>query len=80
MAIKLAIPSDDDVMRKLDEAVAAKKAPHSASLPPPMILVLRRKSVRQYPDGRGVAMYYADMLDKYIAIPYGADATPIDVE
>lgn len=37
---------------------------------PPPIVLLRRKAIRIYPDGKKVALYYADKLDKYIPIPY----------
>lgn len=37
---------------------------------PPPIILLRRKAIRVYPDGKKVALYYADRLNKYISIPY----------
>lgn len=40
---------------------------------PPNILILRRKSVRQFPDHTMVALYYNDKLDQYFSIPYGGD-------
>jgi hypothetical protein len=36
----------------------------------PVILVLKRRSIRRYPDGQIVGMYYNDRLNRYIAIPY----------
>lgn len=35
----------------------------------PFVLVLQRKSVRQFPDGT-VALYYAKALDRYVSIPF----------
>ena len=37
----------------------------------PFILVLKRQSIRQYPDGQTVALYYNDRLKRYIAVPFG---------
>ena len=41
-------------------------APHDM----PAVLIMRRKTVRQFPNGQMVALYYIDKLDKYISIPY----------
>lgn len=38
---------------------------------PPAVLILRRKSVRQYPGGLMVALYFNDKLNQYFSIPYG---------
>lgn len=40
---------------------------------PPNILILRRKTVRMFPGGTMVALYYNDRLDQYFSIPYGGD-------
>lgn len=37
---------------------------------PPNILIMRRKSIRQFPNGQRVALYQIDKLNKYISIPY----------
>ncbi|NBP01598.1 MAG: hypothetical protein EBU90_15985 [Proteobacteria bacterium] len=37
---------------------------------PPQILILRRKSIRQFPNGQRVALYQIDKLNKYVTIPY----------
>lgn len=39
---------------------------------PPNILILRRKSVRAFPDSM-VALYYNDKLDQYFSVPFGGD-------
>jgi hypothetical protein len=39
---------------------------------PPNILIMRRKSVRQFPNGQRVALYYVDKIDKYVTVPYTA--------
>ncbi len=41
---------------------------------PPNILILRRKTVRQFPNNTMVALYYNDKLGQYFSIPYGGDA------
>lgn len=46
---------------------------HVGSMMPPNILILRRQSVRQFPDHTMVALYYNDKLDQYFSIPYGGD-------
>ena len=43
-------------------------------LEPPMVLLLRRKAVRMYPDGQKVALYHNKQLDKLFSVPYGAEA------
>jgi hypothetical protein len=37
---------------------------------PPQILIMRRKSIREFPNGQRVALYQVDKLNKYISIPY----------
>lgn len=38
---------------------------------PPTLLILRRKAIRVFPDGKKVALYYSDKLGNYVTIPYG---------
>ena len=38
---------------------------------PPNILLLKRITVRLFPDGTRVALYYNKLLDKHFTIPYG---------
>lgn len=37
---------------------------------PPNILIMKRKSIRQFSNGQKVALYYIDKLNKYITVPY----------
>jgi len=37
---------------------------------PPMI-ILKRKSIRTFPDNQYVGLYYSQQLDKYITVPFG---------
>lgn len=57
------IDTDDDFLI-LDEAKKSK------SEDPPVLLVMRRKSIRMFPNGQKVALYYVDKLKKYVTVPY----------
>lgn len=63
---------------ELNEAVEPldEHAMTSASMPP-NILILRRKTVRQFPNHTMVALYYNDKLDQYFSIPYGGDVSAV---
>jgi hypothetical protein len=53
------------------------------SLDPPNILIMKRKSIRQYPNGQRVALYYVDKIDKYVTVPYTSyqwSSSPTDEE
>ena len=43
-----------------------------AALDPPNVLIMKRKSVRQFPNGQRVALYYVDKINKYVTVPYTA--------
>ena len=51
----------------------------SASKDLPAILVMRRKSIRLFPNGQKVALYYVDRLKKYISIPYDEKSDGLNV-
>lgn len=36
----------------------------------PPIIVMKRKSIRIFPDGQKVALYWADRINKYISVPF----------
>ncbi len=38
---------------------------------PPVILVIKRKAVRLYPDGTRIALYWSDKLKRVFSVPYG---------
>ena len=48
----------------------ADKQDHGHPKDPPAILIMRRKAIRQYPNGQRVALYYVDKLNKYVTVPY----------
>jgi hypothetical protein len=61
---------------KLKEAATDNMFPD-----PPVVLVIRRKAVRLYPDGTRIALYWSDKLRKYFSVPYGpAFNSPIQAE
>ena len=48
---------------------------------PPNILLLKRITVRGFPDGTKVALYYNKLLDKHFTIPYGPGVdSPLQAE
>ncbi len=50
---------------------------------PPIILVIKRKAVRLYPDGTRIALYYSDKMKRYFSIPFGtpeADISGVQAE
>lgn len=38
----------------------------------PQILILKRKSIRVFPDGQRVALYWSDKLKTYVSVPYSS--------
>ena len=47
---------------------------------PPMVLVMRRESIRNFPNGMQIGLYKIDKLNKYITIPFGGTAMSPVVE
>jgi hypothetical protein len=45
----------------------------------PFILVLKRRAIRQYPDGTKVALYFNEKLGKYFSVPYTDTKVPDSV-
>jgi hypothetical protein len=69
----------DSVMKKIKGDMALKatsypvyegKEGKESELDPPAMLVMRRKSIRQFPNGQRVALYYVDKINKYVTVPY----------
>jgi hypothetical protein len=70
---------DDSVFAKLkggktlvatDEPMVEGKTGQRNEMDPPPILIMRRKSIRQFPNGQRVALYYVDKINKYVTVPY----------
>ena len=53
--------------RTLNEKVESNK-----SMDPPAVLIMKRKSIRQFPNDQRVALYYVDKINKYVTVPYTA--------
>jgi hypothetical protein len=70
LPITLTTPTDEDVLQRLEESAADH-------IPPP-VLMLRRKSVRMYGVDRGVALYFADQLNRYISITFGSNSLVVE--
>ena len=73
------INAHDPVLSKLknNRALVATSNPmmegktsQTRELDPPAVLIMRRKSVRQFPNGQRVALYYVDKINKYVTVPY----------
>jgi len=48
---------------------------------PPIVLVIKRKAVRLYPDGTRIALYWSDKLKRVFSVPYGMPMdAPIQAE
>jgi len=59
-------------LKTLKQFMSEAKKPSANPMDPPTVLIMKRKSVRQFPDGQRVALYYVDKLDKYVTVPYTA--------
>ena len=61
------------------EDVELTEAPMDAPLvpDPPVVLVIKRKAVRLYPDGTRVALYWSDKLKRVFSLPYGPSVQPV---
>ena len=70
---------------ELDEAVKSSEAVDDIpSSGPPMVLVLKRKFIRNINNNIRIALYYNDKLKKYFSVPYTAagsvDLAPVQSE
>ena len=71
-------------MKTFKEFYTEARQTKNEPLDPPAVLVMKRKSIRNFPNNERVALYFIDKLNKYISIPYtgsrwsnpGSIATP----
>ena len=66
------------VREDLNEATSVPLVPM-----PPIIMVIKRKAVRLYPDGTRIALYYSEKLKRYFSVPFGtpeADMSGVQAE
>lgn len=61
------------------EDVEINEAPMDVPLvpDPPVILVIKRKAVRLYPDGTRIALYWSDKIKRVFSLPYGPTVQPV---
>ena len=50
----------------------AEGVKHQKQMDPPAVLIMKRKSIRQFPNDQRVALYYVDKINKYVTVPYTA--------
>lgn len=55
-----------------------KKTPDSRAFP--VLILLRRKAIRNFPDGQRVGLYYSEKLDRYVSIPAAHDNATVAEE
>jgi hypothetical protein len=56
------------------------KQNHSQPHDPPAVLIMKRKSIRLFPNGQRVALYYVDKINKYVTVPYSSMQWSASVE
>ncbi len=61
---------DKNIYTKLRSNVMHESYEVSGDLP--QVLILKRKSIRVFPDGQRVALYWADKLKTYVSVPYSS--------
>jgi hypothetical protein len=64
--------------RELRFKLNEDKALKDETIPAPM-LVLRRRGIRIFPDGKHVALYTNDKYNLVFTIPYGGSASNVDM-
>lgn len=45
----------------------------------PVIILLKRKAIRVYPDNQKIALYYSQALNKYVSIPFGPKSESLGI-
>lgn len=63
---------DQEESLELTEGPELGTSTSKEPMDPPAVLIMRRKSIRQFPNGQRVAMYYVDKINKYVTVPYTA--------
>ena len=60
-----------DLPKEVESVVVSEEDRHK-NMDPPNILIMRRKSIRQFPNNQRVALYFVDKINKYVTVPYTA--------
>jgi hypothetical protein len=61
-------------MKTLYEIKGTLKRVKSKLPDPPMVVLLKRKAIRTFPDGQRVALYHNDQLKLDVSVPYYPDS------
>ena len=61
----------DDGLKIKEENIIEADSSKNSQEDPPVVLMLKRKAIRIYPDKTKVALYYNSKLDKHFTVPYG---------
>lgn len=80
LAKKLTDSEDTDTQVNPEFEVADTKPIKEAkesNFDPPYVLVLKRQSIRLFPNNTKVALYYNEKLNKTFSVPYGPGMNPI---
>ena len=59
-------------MKTIKELRSLNEKESKDSMDPPAVLIMKRKSIRQFPGNQRVALYYVDKINKYVTVPYTA--------
>lgn len=66
------VVKDNRVFKAFDESKDDAEENHKFVFP--VLMVLRRKAIRLFPDGKKVGLYYSDKMHRYFSIPSSGDA------
>lgn len=56
---------------------ATQNTPSQSKIP--MVIILKRKALRAYPDNQMVALYYAQNIDQYFTVPFGGNVFGVNI-
>jgi len=42
----------------------------NGQMDPPIVIIMKRQSIRQFPGNKRVALYFADKIKQYVTVPY----------
>ena len=57
-------------LKTLKEFYSSNLNERHNSMDPPAVLIMKRQSIRLFPDGQKVALYYVEKINKYVTVPY----------
>jgi len=57
-------------LKTLKQLMTEATAHKDKQMDPPAVLIMKRKSIRLFPNDQRVALYYVDKINKYVTVPY----------